>query len=105
MPAKIKRGDKVVVITGKDRGKRGTVRAVIVKHNRVLVEGVNVIKRHQRARSQNQVSAIIEREAPIHASNVMLIDPNNDQPTRVTFRKREDGTLVRVGKRSGEDIE
>ena len=105
MPAKIKRGDKVVVITGKDRGKRGTVRAVIVKHNRVLVEGVNIIKRHQRARSQNQVSAIIEREAPIHASNVMLIDPNNDQPTRVTFRKREDGTLVRVGKRSGEDIE
>ena len=104
MPAKIKRGDKVVVITGKDRGKRGTVRAVIVKHNRVLVEGVNIIKRHQRARSQNQVSAIIEREAPIHASNVMLIDPNNDQPTRVTFRKREDGTLVRVGKRSGEDI-
>ena len=105
MPAKIKRGDKVVVITGKDRGKRGTVRAVIVKHNRVLVEGVNIIKRHQRARSQNQVSAIIEREAPIHASNVMLIDPNNDQPTRVTFRKRENGTLVRVGKRSGEDIE
>ena len=105
MPAKIKKGDKVVVITGKDRGKRGTVRAVIVKHNRVLVEGVNIIKRHQRARSQNQVSAIIEREAPIHASNVMLIDPNNDGPTRVTFRKREDGTLVRVGKRSGEDIE
>jgi large subunit ribosomal protein L24 len=105
VPAKIKRGDKVVVITGKDRGKRGKVRAVVVKHDRVLVEGVNIIKRHQRARSQNQASGIIEREAPIHMSNVMLIDPNNDQPTRVTFRKREDGTLVRVGKRSGEDIE
>jgi large subunit ribosomal protein L24 len=105
VPAKIKRGDKVVVITGKDRGKRGTVRAVVVKHDRVLVEGVNIIKRHQRARSQNQASGIIEREAPIHMSNVMLIDPNHDQPTRVTFRKREDGTLVRVGKRSGEDIE
>lgn len=105
MPAKIKRGDKVVVITGKDRGKRGTVRAVVVKTDRVLVEGVNIIKRHQRARSQNQASGIIEREAAIHMSNVMLIDPNNDQPTRVTFRKREDGTLVRVGKRSGEDIE
>ena len=105
MPAKIKRGDRVVVITGKDKGKRGTIRAVITKHDRVLVEGVNVVKKHQRARSQNQVSQIIEREAPIHISNVMLIDPNNDQPTRVTFRRREDGTLVRVGKRSGEDIE
>ena len=105
MPAKIKRGDKVVVISGKDRGKRGTVRSVINKHDRVLVEGVNIIKRHQRARSQAQASQIIEREAPIHMSNVMLIDPNNDQPTRVTFRRREDGSLVRVGKRSGEDIE
>lgn len=105
MPAKIKRGDKVVVISGKDRGKRGTVRAVINKHGRVLVEGVNIIKRHQRAKAQGQISSIIEREAPLHMSNVMLIDPNNDQPTRVTFRKRDDGTMVRVGKRSGEDIE
>jgi large subunit ribosomal protein L24 len=105
VPAKIKRGDKVVVISGKDRGKRGAVRSVINKHDRVLVEGVNIIKRHQRARSQAQASQIIEREAPIHMSNVMLIDPNNDQPTRVTFRRREDGTFVRVGKRSGEDIE
>jgi len=105
VPAKIKRGDKVVVITGKDKGKRGTVRAVVTKHDRVLVEGVNIIKRHQRARSQNQVSQIVEREAPIHMSNVMLIDPNTDQPTRVTFRRRENGTLVRVAKRSGEDIE
>ena len=105
MPAKIKRGDKVVIISGKDRGKRGTVRSVINKHDRVLVEGVNIIKRHQRARSQGQASQIIEREAPIHVSNVMLIDPNDDQPTRVTFRHREDGSLVRVGKRSGEDIE
>lgn len=105
MPAKIKRGDKVVVITGKDKGKRGTVRAVVTKHDRVLVEGVNIIKRHQRARSQNQVSQIVEREAPIHMSNVMLIDPTTDQPTRVTFRRRENGTLVRVAKRSGEDIE
>ena len=105
MPAKIKRGDRVLVMTGKDRGKRGTVRSVIVKTNRVLVEGVNIVKRHQRARQQGQASQIIEREAPIHMSNVMLIDPNNDQPTRVAFRRREDGSLVRVGKRSGEDIE
>jgi large subunit ribosomal protein L24 len=105
MPAKIKRGDRVVVIAGKDRGKRGTVRLIITKTDRVVVEGVNMVKKHQRARNQGQLSQIVEREAPMHISNVMLIDPNNDQPTRVTFRKREDGSLVRVGKRSGEDIE
>ena len=105
MPAKIKRGDRVVILAGKDRGKQGTVRRIDTKHDRVVVEGVNMIKRHQRARSAQQQSAIIEREAPVHASNVMLVDPNNNQPTRVTFRRREDGTLVRVGKRSGEDIE
>lgn len=105
MPARIKRGDRVVVLTGKDRGKQGTVRTVVTKTNRVLVEGVNIVKRHQRARQQSQASAIIEREAPIHMSNVMLIDPNSGEPTRVGFRRREDGTLVRIGKRSGEDIE
>ena len=105
MPAKIKRGDRVVVIAGKDRGKRGVVRSVVTKHDRVVVEGVNMVKKHQRARQQGQQSAIIEREAPLHISNVMLIDPNNDEPTRVTFRAREDGSLVRVGKRSGRDIE
>jgi large subunit ribosomal protein L24 len=105
VPAKIKRGDRVVVIAGKDRGKRGTVRLVDPKHDRVTVDGVNIIKKHQRARQQGQQSQIIEREAPLHVSNVMLIDPNDDQPTRVTFRKREDGTVVRVGKRTGEDIE
>ena len=105
MPAKIKRGDRVVIITGKDRGKTGTVRAIITKDNRVLVEGLNIVKRHQRARQQGQASQIIEREAPIHMSNVMLIDPNDGQPTRVAFRRREDGSFVRVGKRSGEDIE
>jgi large subunit ribosomal protein L24 len=105
MPAKIKRGDHVVVIAGKDRGKRGTVRRVVTKDDRVVVEGVNMVKKHQRARQQNQQSQIIEREAPIHISNVMLIDPNTDEATRVGFRRREDGSLVRVGKRSGEDIE
>lgn len=105
MPAKIKRNDTVVVIAGKDRGKRGVVRHVNTKTDRVTVEGVNMIKKHQRARSQNQQSEIIHREAALHISNVMLVDPNTSEPTRVTFRKREDGSLVRVGKRSGEDIE
>ena len=105
MPAKIRRGDRVVVIAGKDRGARGVVRHVDNKKARVTVEGVNMIKRHQRARSAQQTSSIIEREAPIHISNVMLVDPNTDQPTRVAFRQREDGATVRVSKRSGEDIE
>jgi len=105
MPAKIKRGDRVVIISGKDRGKTGTVRAILNKDNRVLVEGLNIVKRHQRARQQGQPSQIISREAPLHMSNVMLIDPNDGQPTRVGFRRREDGSFVRVGKRSGEDIE
>jgi large subunit ribosomal protein L24 len=105
MPARIRRGDTVVVIAGKDRGKRGVVRQVVNKHDRVVVEGVNMIKRHQRARSYQQQSEIIEREAPIHISNVMLVDPNSNEPTRVTFRQREDGSWVRVGKKSGRDIE
>ena len=105
MPAKIKRADRVVIITGKDKGKRGVVRRMVTKDDRLVVEGVNMVKRHQRARQQGQQSQIVEREAPLHISNVMLIDPNTDEPTRVTFRRRENGTLVRVGKRSGEDIE
>ncbi len=105
MPARIKRGDTVVVLSGRDRGKRGQVRQVLPAKERVVVEGVNIIKKHQRARSAGQQSEIIEREAPIHWSNVMLVDPNNDEPTRVAYRRREDGTWVRVGKRSGEDIE
>jgi large subunit ribosomal protein L24 len=105
MPARIKRGDTVVVLSGKDRGKRGQVRQVLTSKERLVVEGVNVVKKHQRARQAGQQSQIIEREAPIHWSNVMLVDPNNDEPTRVTYRKREDGSWVRVGKRSGEDIE
>ncbi|HJP40798.1 MAG TPA: 50S ribosomal protein L24 [Dehalococcoidia bacterium] len=105
MPAKLKKGDRVVVLTGKDRGKRGMVRTVINKTNRVVVEGVNMVTKHQRARSATQQSQLIQREAAIDVSNVMLIDPNTDEPTKVTFRQREDGSWVRVGKRNGEDIE
>ncbi len=105
MPSKIRKGDTVVVIAGKDRGKRGTVREVLPKRSRVVVDGVNIIKRHRRARSQFEQSEIIEREAPIHVSNVMVVDPSTDEPTRVTFRERDDGALVRVSKQSGEDLE
>jgi large subunit ribosomal protein L24 len=105
MPARIKRGDTVVVLSGRDRGKRGQVRQVLNKKERLVVDGVNMVKKHQRARQAGQQSEIVEREAPIHWSNVMLVDPNSDEPTRVGYRRREDGSWVRVGKRSGEDIE
>ena len=105
MSARIKSGDRVVVLSGKDRGARGLVRQVIRKHGRVIVEGVNLIKRHQRARSQNEQSQIIEREAPIDLSNVMLIDPNTDEPTRGGFQRNAEGVTVRVSKKTGEVIE
>tara|TARA_B100001123_G_scaffold443086_1_gene588212 strand:- start:9681 stop:9929 length:249 start_codon:yes stop_codon:yes gene_type:complete len=81
------------------------VRAVDRKKQRVTIEGVNMIKRHQRARSMQDQSSIIEMEGPVHISNVMLLDPTTDEPTRVTFRRRDDGTTVRVSKRTGEDVE
>lgn len=105
MPSKIRRGDRVVVTTGRSKGARGVVRAVDRKKQRVTIEGVNMIKRHQRARSMQDQSSIIEMEGPVHISNVMLLDPTTDEPTRVTFRRRDDGTTVRVSKKTGEDVE
>lgn len=105
MPSKIRRGDRVVVLSGRSKGARGVVRQVDHKKQRVTIEGVNMIKRHQRARSMQQQSSIIEREGPLHISNVMLLDPTTDEPTRVTFRRRDDGAMVRVSKSSGEDVE
>ena len=101
MPARIKRGDTVVVLSGKDRGKRGQVRQVLNKKERVVVEGVNIVKKHQRARQMGQQSQIIEREAPIHWSNVMLIDPQDNRPTRVGVRYGADGSKERFSKRTG----
>ncbi len=105
MPAKIKRGDRVVVISGRSKGARGLVRSIDRKKQRVIIEGVNMIKVHQRARSMQQQSAIVEREGAVHISNVMLLDPTTDEPTRVTFRRRDDGSMVRVSKRTGDDVE
>ena len=101
---KIKRGDEVVVRTGKDKGKTGSVRRVLRKEERVIVEGVNMIKRHTRP-SQTQPGGIIEREAPIHISNVALADPRDGEATRVGYRTLEDGRKVRFAKRSGEVID
>jgi large subunit ribosomal protein L24 len=101
MAAKIRKGDLVLVIAGKDKGKTGKVTKVLPKNNRVIVEGVNIVKRHMRARSQTQPSGIIEMAAPIHISNVMLICPNCGEPTRVGFKITETGDKLRVCKKCG----
>ncbi len=98
--AKIRKGDQVVVISGKDKGQRGEVLGVQPKNARVVVAGVNIVKRHQR-QSPRDPGGIVEREAPIHLSNVALIDPESDQPTRVGFRTDDDGRKVRFARRSG----
>jgi large subunit ribosomal protein L24 len=104
MAARIRKGDKVVVLTGKDAGKQGEVLRVLTESNKVLVSGVNMIKRHTRA-SQAGPGGIQEREAAIHVSNVSHIDPKSNQPTRIGFKSLEDGRKVRYAKRSGEVID
>ncbi|NBB84065.1 MAG: 50S ribosomal protein L24 [Alphaproteobacteria bacterium] len=104
MAAKIKKGDRVVVLTGRDKGKRGEVLKVMPAESRVLVQGVNIVKRHTRPSMQSQ-GGIVEKEAPIHASNVAHIDPKTDKPTRVGFRNLDDGRKVRFAKASGEVID
>ncbi len=103
MAAKIKKGDKVVVLAGKDRGKDGEVIQVLPQEDRVVVRGVNLVKKHQR-QTQREQGGVITREAPLHISNVALADPSTGKPTRVGFRI-EDGKKVRVAKASGEVID
>lgn len=103
MAAKIKKGDKVIVLTGKDKGKTGEVTKVLPKEDRVVVAGVNTVKRHQRP-TQTSPGGIEEKDAPIHVSNVALADPKSDKPTRVGFTVK-DGKKVRVAKASGEVID
>ena len=104
MAAKIKRGDKVVVITGRDKGRSGEVVRVMPKEERALVRGVNLVKRHQR-QTMNQEGGIISKEAPIHLSNIAMADPKDGKPTRVGFRILDDGRKVRIAKRSGDLID
>ncbi len=104
MPSlKIKKGDRVIVLTGRDKGKQGEVIAVMPKESRALVRGVNIVRRHQR-QSATQEGGIISKEAPIHLSNLALEDPTDGKPTRVGFKVLEDGKKVRFAKRSGELI-
>ncbi|HEY7460279.1 MAG TPA: 50S ribosomal protein L24 [Gemmatimonadota bacterium] len=99
---KLRKGDEVMVVSGEDRGKRGKILRVLRDKNRVVVEGVSFMRRHTRPSQSNPQGGIVEREAPIHASNVMVVDPKSGRPTRVGARVHEDGTRDRVAKRSGE---
>lgn len=101
---KIKKGDRVKVITGRSKGKVGDVLRVMPEEQRVVVSGVNVIKRHTKP-SRTESGGIIEREAAIHVSNVALLDPKSDKPTKVGFRFLEDGRKVRIARASGETID
>ena len=101
----IRKNDNVQVVAGKDKGKKGKVRFVYPKKNRILVEGVNFIKTHSRARAQVRQAGIIEREAPINISNVMLICNRCNQPVRVGFRKLEDNRRVRICRSCSEVID
>lgn len=101
----VRKNDTVLVIAGKDRGKKGKVRQALPKESRVVIEGVNVVKRHMRARGATRQAGIIEREAPIHVSNVMLLCTKCNRPTRIGFRFLEDGSKVRICRRCKEVIE
>lgn len=105
MSLRVKKGDTVVVLTGKDRDKKGRVLAVIPKKERVIVEGVNIIKKHQRPSRKYPQGGIIEKEGSIHISNVMLVCPKCDKPTRIGARVLEDGRRVRVCKKCKEVID
>jgi len=105
MAARIRKGDKVIVITGADRGKQGEVLAVLPKENRAVVQGVNIAKRHTKARGMGQPGGIVEKEATIHLSNIALVDPKTDKATRIGFKVLENGAKVRVARATGNVIE
>ena len=104
MAAKIKKGDKVIVLAGRDKGRSGEVIEVRPGQDRALVRGVNMVKRHQRQTAQ-QEGGIISKESTIHLSNLAMADPKDGKPTRVGFRIEKDGRKVRVAKRSGDLID
>jgi large subunit ribosomal protein L24 len=104
MAAKIRKGDRVVVTTGRDKGREGDVLKVLPKENRAVVQGVNLVRRHQR-QTPNQEGGIVSKEATVDMSNLALLDPKDGKPTRVGFKTLNDGRKVRVAKRSGVEID
>jgi large subunit ribosomal protein L24 len=105
MAAKVKKGDRVVVLTGRDKGRQGEVLKVLTAEQRVVVQGVMTVKRHQKASARSPQGGIVSKEAPIHVSNVAHLDPKDGRPTRVGFKVLEDGRKVRYAKRSGEVLD
>ena len=101
---KLKTGDKVVVVAGSNKGKEGSIKKVLTKENRVIVEGVNIVKKHIKGNGQ-QAGSINEVEAPIHASNVMIIDPKTKKPTRIGHSVNKDGKKIRVAKKSNSSLD
>jgi len=104
MAAKIRKGDKVIVLAGRDKGRTGEVISVQPTEGRALVRGVNLVKRHQRQTPQNE-GGIISKEASIHLSNIAIADPKDGKPTRVGFKSMNDGRKIRVARRSGVEID
>ena len=104
MAARIKKGDSVMILAGKDKGKMGQVLTILKQESRVIVQGVNMVRRHTRPSAQS-TGGIIQKEASLHVSNVAHVDPKTREATRVGFRKLEDGRKVRYAKRSGEVID
>jgi large subunit ribosomal protein L24 len=104
MAARLRKGDLVVVISGKNKGKQGKVARVFAETDLVVVEGVNLMKRHMRPTAKNPSGGILEREQPLHACKVMPVDPKSGKPTRVRFKTDEKGHKVRVAVRSGEEL-
>ena len=100
---KVKKGDEVIVITGKNKGKKGEVLSVLPKENKAIVAGVNLVKKHTKP-SQTSEGGIVQKELPIHISNISLVDPKSGESTRVGFKTMSDGSKVRVAKKSGEII-
>ncbi|MSP05298.1 MAG: 50S ribosomal protein L24 [Acetobacteraceae bacterium] len=105
MTARIRKGDRVEVITGADKGKRGEVLRVLPKDNRAVVQGVRMATKHTKPTGMGQPGGIVEIEAPLHLSNLMLVDPKTDKKTRIGFRVLEDGRKVRIAKSGGGVIE
>ncbi len=104
MAAKIKKGDRVIVMTGRDKGKKGEVRQVMPEEGRAIVAGVNLVRRHTRPSAKTE-GGILTKESPIHLSNLALADPKSGKPTRVGFRILDDGRKARIAKRSGDLID
>ena len=101
---KIRKGDLVQVIAGDSKGKQGKVLEVLLKDNKAVVEGANMVSRHTKPNAANPNGGIIKKEAPIHVSNLMVVDPKSGKPTRVGRQKNAEGKLVRIAKKSGEEI-